>query len=224
MGLRASKQIARVIVDPVDFNVRARRLARRPVGRRRRARGLQDRGRRPELEADAARGRRHRRHRAGDGPVEQQGALCRHLPAAAGAVGHERRRRRQRHLEVDGRRRDVDEDRERHPGRPEGAHRDGHLPRQPQRALRPRRAPHRERRLPHRRRRRQLAQAEQRQPAADVLQPDPRRSADRLAHLRAGRSAPRLRRRRPHLPRRRRRAHPRRLPRHVDQPGQPAST
>ena len=60
---------------------------------------------------------------------------------------------------------------------------------QPQRPLRPHRARHRERRLSQRRRRRQLAQAEQRQPAPDVLQPDPRRSADRLAHLRARRLA-----------------------------------
>ena len=200
---------------------RARGGPRRSVGRRRRARRLQDQRRRAQLEAHAARRRRDRRHRAGDRPDQQQGPLCCHLSAAAGAVGHERRRRRQRHLEVDGRRRDVDEDRERHPGRAEGAHRDGRLSRQSQRALRPGRARHRERRLPHRRRRRDLAQAERGQPAADVLQPDPHRSADRLADLRPRGAAARLRRRRPHLPRRRRRPDPRRLPRDVDQPAQP---
>jgi hypothetical protein len=82
----------------------------------------------------------------------------------------------------------------------QGPHRHGHLPPQPQHPLRPHRARHRERRVSLGRRRRQLAQAEHRQSAADVLQPDSRRSADRLAHLRPRRAAPRLGRRRQDLP------------------------
>ena len=58
---------------------------------------------------------------------------------------------------------------------------------QPERRLRAHRARDRERRLSLRRRRRDLAEDERHQSAADVLQPDPHRSADRLAHLRARR-------------------------------------
>ena len=61
----------------------------------------------------AADRRRHRRHRAGDGSREQQGALRRHLPASARGLGHERRRSGQRHLEVDRRRPHVDDARRR---------------------------------------------------------------------------------------------------------------
>ena len=55
MGLRDSKQIARIIVDPVDFNVVLRGGAGRLVGGRRRTRRLQDHRRRAELATRAAR-------------------------------------------------------------------------------------------------------------------------------------------------------------------------
>ena len=104
---------------------RLRRGARRSVGRRRRARRLQDHRRRNDLEPRAARRRRHRRDRPGDRSAQQQDALCRDLSASPRAVGHERRRRRQRHLEVHRRRPDMGEARNRVAGRPEGPHRPG---------------------------------------------------------------------------------------------------
>ena len=89
--------------------------------------------------------------------------------------------------------------------------------RNPNVLLRAHRAPGGERRLPLGRRRRELEKVERRESAPDVFQPDPHRSADRFPHLRTGRSTPRLRRWRQDLPRRWRRAHPRGSPRHVDQ-------
>ena len=138
MGLATSKQIARIIVDPVDFNVVYVAVARRSVGRRRRARRLQDDRRRRDVESRAARRRRHRRDRAGDGSVEQQDALHRDLSAAPPAVGHERRRPRQQHLEDHRRRRDVGEARIGHSGRTEGPHRPRRLPPQSERRSTPR--------------------------------------------------------------------------------------
>ena len=201
MGLRASKQIARVIVDPVDFDVVyvAALGDLWAAGGERGVYKTSDGGATWQrvLFVDDDTGATELR----DGSLEQQDALRRDLPAAPRAMGHERRRPRQRHLEVDRCRADVDADRDRPAGRAEGPHRHGHLPPQSERALRARRAPRRKRRLSHGRRRGQLAQVERRQPAPDVLQPDSRRSADRFPHLRARRLAARLGRRRPHLPR-----------------------
>ena len=112
MGLRDSKQIARIIVDPVDFNV-VHVAALGDLWAAGGERGVyKTDGRRPHVAARAARGRRHRRDRAGDGSAQQQDALRRHLPAASRAVGHERRRSGQRHLEVHRRRRDLGEARD----------------------------------------------------------------------------------------------------------------
>ena len=108
-------------------------------------------------------------------------------------------------------------------GRAQGPHRPGHLSARPQRPLRPDRARQRERHLSHGRRRGELAEDERREPPPDVLQPDPHRSADRFPHLRAGRAAPRLRRWRQDLPGGRRRTHSCRPPRDVDQPDRSAS-
>ena len=86
-----------------------RRGARQPVGTRRRARHLQDDRRRPDVGAHPVRRRRHRRHRAGDGSVEQQGALRGDLSAPPRHLGLQRRRPRQRDVEVERRRPHLDE-------------------------------------------------------------------------------------------------------------------
>ena len=67
VGLPNSKHIARIIVDPVDHDVVYVAALGSLWGARRRARRLQDHRRRPDLGPHPARGRRHRRHRAGDG-------------------------------------------------------------------------------------------------------------------------------------------------------------
>ena len=185
MGLRASKQIARVIVDPVDFNV-VHVAALGDLWATGGERGV---------------------YKTSDGGLNWKRTL--HVDDDTGATelvmdpannkvlyaATYQRRRAQWGMNGGGagsgiwKSMDAGETWTKIengiPAGPEGTHRHGHLSGQSQRALRPGRAPDRERRLPHRRRRRHLAQAEQRQPAADVLQPDPRRSADRLAHLRA---------------------------------------
>ena len=192
MGLRDSKQIARIIVDPVDFNV----VYVAALG-----------------DLWAAGGERGV-YKTTDGGQNWQRVL--HVDDDTGATElvmdpsnsktlyaatYQRRRAQwgmngggpgSTHLEIYRRRPDLGQGRDRPAGRPEGPHRHGHLPQESQRALRARRARDRERRLPQRRWRRQLAEAEQREPAADVLQPDPHRSAERRAHLLARRVAPRL--------------------------------
>ena len=106
------------------------------------------------------------------------------------AVGHERRRRRQRHLEVDRRRRDVDEARDR-ASRPARKGRIGLdvYRAQPERPLRARRA--------RRPRAASTAPTTAARPGARLsttnprpmyFGSDPHRSADRLAHLRASAS------------------------------------
>ena len=94
MGLRDSKHIARIIVDPDRSRRRLRRRARQPLGTGQGARRLQVHRRRADVDQRAVRQRGHRRHRARAGSVEQQGALRRHLSAAARDVGLQRRRRR----------------------------------------------------------------------------------------------------------------------------------
>ena len=176
---RDSRHIARIIVDPVDLDVVyvAALGDLWGAGGERGVYKTTDGG--ADLEAHAVRGRRHRRHRAGDGSVEQQGALRRHLPAAPRQWGIQRRRPGQR---ASGSRptagatwTKLDE---RHPGRAEGPHR-------------PRRLSHATRtslyaRIEHATESgvyrsddagATLAQAERRQPAPDVLQPDPHRPA-----------------------------------------------
>ncbi len=56
MGLAKSRHIARIVVDPERPRRGLRRRARKPLGARRRARGLQDDGRRGELEPRPSRG------------------------------------------------------------------------------------------------------------------------------------------------------------------------
>ena len=193
MGLRASKQIARIIVDPVDFNV----VYVAALG-----------------DLWAAGGERGV-YKTTDGGQNWQRVL--HVDDDTGATelvmdptnnktlyaATYQRRRAQWGMNGGGPGSTIWKSTDGGqtwakaetglPAGAEGPHRPRHLPQEPERALRARRARHRERRLPHRRRRRQLAQAERRQSAADVLQPDSHRSADRLAHLRPGRVAARVR-------------------------------
>ena len=114
--------------------------ARQPVGARRRARHLQDHRRRPDVDAHPLRRRRHRRHRAGDGSVEQQGDLRGDLSAAPRDVGLQRRRPRQRDVEVERRRPHVDQADAGRAERSARPHRHGRLSRQPEHPLRAHRA------------------------------------------------------------------------------------
>ena len=194
MGLRDSKQIARIIVDPVDFNVvyvaalgdlwaagGERGVYKTTDGGLtwQRVLFVDDDTGATELVMD---------------PAQQQDALRRDLSAAPRAVGHERRRPGQRHLEVHRRRPTWTKLETGHAGRPQGPHRPGRLPQESRTSstrassTRPRAAS-----IASRQRRRHVAEDERHQPAADVLQPDPHRSADRLAHLRARRLAAHLR-------------------------------
>ena len=198
---------------------RLRCRARQPLGRGQGARRVQDHGRRADLDQRPVRERGHGRHRARDGPRQQQGAVRRHLPAPARHLGLQRRRARQRHPQVVRRRPHLDEAHRRHPDGPARPHRPRRLPGESQHPLRPHRARERERRLPLRQRRPVVAEDVERQPAADVLQPDPHRPDQRPARLRPRRPAPHLRRRRQDLHRERRDALG--SPRDVDQPGEP---
>ncbi len=149
MGLRASKQIARIIVDPVDFNV----VYVAALG-----------------DLWAAGGERGV-YKTTDGGQNWQRVLF--VDEDTGATelvidpvnnktlyaATYQRRRQWGGMNGGGpgstiwkstdARPDLAEGRDRPAGRPEGPHRHGHLPQEPQRALRARRARHRERRLSH---------------------------------------------------------------------------
>ena len=130
-----------------------------------------------DVEEGALRRRQHRRDRPRDGSAGSADAVRRDVSAAAQGVGLQRRRTGQRHLPQPRRRRDLDAAVERPAAGRQGAHRPRHLSRRPARRLRGRRGRRaRERRLPQRGRRRHVGGVVHAQPAADVLQPDPRRS------------------------------------------------
>ena len=99
---RASSSIRRI---PNIVYVAARRP---PVRAEPGARPLQDDRRRQDLDEHEVHRQRHRLHRRRDGSVEPERALRRVVPAAPDAVGLQRRRRGQRHLEDDRRRQDLD--------------------------------------------------------------------------------------------------------------------
>ena len=94
---------------PAQQRHRPRRGDRQPLRARRRTRHLQDHRRRQDLEADAEGRRRHRRERPGDGCDRQQDSVRLDVPAPAHRVLHERRRSGQRRVEVDRRRRHLEE-------------------------------------------------------------------------------------------------------------------
>ena len=108
MGLKASKQIARIIVDPMDFDVVyvAALGDLWGAGGERGVYKTTDGGKTWQrvLFVDDDTGATELR----DGSLEQQDAVRGDLPAPARAVGHERRRAGQRHLEVHRRRADLD--------------------------------------------------------------------------------------------------------------------
>ena len=206
----------------------------RPLAARRRARAVQDDRRRRHLET-RAHGPRALRGSGGGvrGGHRSRGprhALRRALCAAAhpvvlclGAGGHGRKRpgrdlqerRRRRHLAQDGQR----------AARGHGAHRDRRLTQEPEDRLRGgpelrgrverqrRRAQPQGRGLPLGGWRRDLDPHQPPQPAAVLLQPDPRRSRERAARLRPGFRAARLGGRGPDLPRGPLREGPSRQPR-----------
>ena len=128
MGLRASKAINRIVIDPRDNNVVFVAVTGSLWGPGERARHLQDDRRRQDLEADAEGGRRHRRERGGDGSLEQPDPLRDDVSAPPDAVLLQRRRDRQRHLQVDRRRRDLDEVEGRRARRSARPHRDRRVP------------------------------------------------------------------------------------------------
>ena len=85
--------------SPVEPGDRLRGGAGFGVGTGRRSRAVSHDGRRQDLAAHAARRRRHRRHRCGDGLARSERAVCRVVPAAPHRVRLQRRRPRQRALE-----------------------------------------------------------------------------------------------------------------------------
>ena len=172
------------------------RSARTALGPEHRARRVQDHRWRPHLDQREVHRPGHRLRGHGDGSGESPGALRRGLSAAPRAVGLQRRRARRRHLQDRGRRAHVDKADERPAHRHDRPHRSGHLAEGSARALRHRRAPDRGRHVSIGRWRRDVAEDEQRQPEADVLQQDPHRPDQRSANLRAGRLVLRLERRR----------------------------
>ena len=139
-GLADARHIARIIVDPVDHDVVYVAALGHLLGPNK-ERGVYkttDGG--AHLDQRAVRRRRHRRHRTGDGSVEQQGALRGHLSAPALVLGLQRRRTGQRDLQVHRRRPHLDEADQRHPRGTARPHRPRRLPRQPEHRLRPHRA------------------------------------------------------------------------------------
>ncbi len=112
-----------------------RRLRRRPRPRLRaepRARRLPHHRRRPALAQGAVRERQGGRRRPGDGRRQSAGALRRHLRDAAPAVDGDLGRPRQRHLQVDRRRRHLAQARRGAAGRHPRPHRPRAVARQPQ--------------------------------------------------------------------------------------------
>ena len=78
VGLKTSMHIGRIVTHPSNpaiVYVAAQGSVWGPGGERG---ALSHDGRRQDVAADAARGRRHRRHRRGDGLARSQRAVCRH--------------------------------------------------------------------------------------------------------------------------------------------------
>ncbi len=136
MGLRESRHINRIVIDPRGQQHRVRRRDRSALRTGRRPRPVQDHRRRRDLEAGAQGRRRHRRERRRAGGDGSPDALRLDLPAPARAVLHERRRPGQRHLEIDGPRRDVDAPHDRPASRIAGPHRTRRVPPQREHRLR----------------------------------------------------------------------------------------
>ena len=148
MGLAETHHIGRVLGAPEPSGGGLRRGARAPVGPEPGARALQDDGRRPQLDQHEVRRPGHRLRGRGDGPAEPGHAVRGLVPAPPDAVRLQRRRARQRPVEDDRRRRDLDEA---HEGAARGrdrTHRDRGLPARSEDRLRARRAREGGRHLP----------------------------------------------------------------------------
>ena len=104
MGLRNSKHINRIVIDPNDNDVVLVAATGPLFGAGRRSRGVQDDGWREDLEAGAQGRRRDGRQRSGDGGLRSEDPLCVDVPAPAHRLLHERRRPGERRMEVDRRR------------------------------------------------------------------------------------------------------------------------
>ena len=109
MGLKDTRSVGRIVIDPNDAERRLRRRAGTSLGTERRARRLQDDATADGRGRSAVRRREHRRHRPRDRSDESAGALRGDVSAAAAHVGLQRRRPGLGHLQDDRRRRDVDE-------------------------------------------------------------------------------------------------------------------
>ena len=108
VGLKTSRHINRILIDPRNNDivlVAATGPLFGPGGERG---DLQDDRRRQDLDAGPEGRRRHRRQRPRHGRRQQQDSVRLDLSAPPHGVLHERRRPRQRHLEIHRRRRDLD--------------------------------------------------------------------------------------------------------------------
>jgi hypothetical protein len=155
------------------------------VGTQRRARRVQDGRWRPDLDERESHRPGHRLRRHGHGSREPAGALRGRLSTAPGTLGLQRRGPWQRALQDRGWGPHLDQAEPGTSGWNGRTHRPRHLAPGSAGALRHRRAPDRGRHLPVGRWRRDLAEDEQRQSAADVLQQDPHRPHQRPSPTRS---------------------------------------
>ena len=225
MGLKESGQIGGAPRAPDQSRHRLARGARLAVRSDRRTRHLQDHRRRQDLEEDAVRRQRARRARHRGRLAEPERALRGDLSRLPQGLGHHQRRsgRQGRHLQVDRRRRHVEEGQRRSAVEADRQDRSRHRAQQPEGALRDDRSARQRRRTLQVERRRRDVDARQQQPAAAraavLLQLRQRQSEERERGLRQRARVPQVDRRRQDVHRDGDAA--RRQPRHVDQSGQP---
>ena len=109
VGLKATKYISRILVDPRNHNHVVVAALGDVFSDSAASRRLRHRRRRKDLEADAVRRAAERRVGSGDERAESERGLRRHLEVSTAPVDVRQRRRRRWALQVDRRRRDVDE-------------------------------------------------------------------------------------------------------------------
>ena len=225
LGLKDSQHIGRIVIDPRDSKV-VFVAAYGPLWSAGGDRGLYkttDGGANWTKILEHQRAHRHQRRR--DGSDQSRRADRDRASAAASHVDADSRRARERHSQVDRRRRDLAPHPHRSAGRRSRPHRAGVLAGAEGPDLREGRD-RREHRASTRRttagdsweRRGNVAGA------ADVLREHPSRSEERREAVRADACRRRSRRRRPHVPRRRRAQQARRQPLHLDRSRQHRSS
>ena len=138
MGLENSEHIQNILIDPAQLERRLRQRDRAAVVVGRRSRAVQDHRRRSDVEIGAVDQRRHRRHRSRDGSEESRRPLRRRLSAAPRRRTADWRWARERALQVDQCRSDLDEADEGIADRRARAHRAGDQLAQSAHALRAR--------------------------------------------------------------------------------------